>query len=194
MIPATCTYKQSYHHHPPRRRHWSFQPDICYFSSPITIYLHIYLLPANCPACTACTAGALTVVAADGGAARRVESQLRGAIIRPMYSSPPAHGAAIAAKVLGDPELMREWKVRVIETEWASQVQCSQLLGCTYLIWCTCSSPAGASAALTAFMAACPLLRPNPPAPASSAALLLTSAVLVCNHTYPPYICAKHTV
>jgi hypothetical protein len=38
-----------------------------------------------------------------------VASQLRAAI-RPMYSSPPGHGAAIAALVLSDPALLAEWK------------------------------------------------------------------------------------
>ncbi len=42
--------------------------------------------------------------------ATRVESQLK-VVIRPNYSNPPMHGAAIAAKVLGDRALMQDWKV-----------------------------------------------------------------------------------
>ncbi|MCO5556996.1 hypothetical protein L7F22_010551 [Adiantum nelumboides] len=41
--------------------------------------------------------------------AKRVESQVK-LIIRPMYSTPPIHGAAVAATVLGDRELFNEWK------------------------------------------------------------------------------------
>jgi len=53
--------------------------------------------------------GALSVVCNSPAAAKSVESQLKGTI-RPMYSSPPGHGAAIAAMVLSDPQLMVEWK------------------------------------------------------------------------------------
>ena len=31
--------------------------------------------------------------------------------IRPMYSSPPAHGARIAAAILSDPALYKQWRV-----------------------------------------------------------------------------------
>ena len=53
-------------------------------------------------------AGALHVVCASADEARRVGSQVKG-VIRPMYSSPPRHGAAIAAAILGDPALYAEW-------------------------------------------------------------------------------------
>jgi aspartate aminotransferase len=56
--------------------------------------------------------GALSLVVADAAAAKRVESQAK-VIIRRMYSNPPRHGAAIAATVLGDPELFEEWKVEL---------------------------------------------------------------------------------
>ena len=42
-------------------------------------------------------------------AAKRVQSQLC-AVIRPMYSSPPMHGAAIVVTVLSDPQLYSQWK------------------------------------------------------------------------------------
>eukprot|EP00892_Ulva_mutabilis_P012667 jgi/Ulvmu1/9773/UM056_0013.1 len=57
-------------------------------------------------------AGALHVVCASAEEARRVGSQVKG-VIRPMYSSPPRHGAAIAATVLGNPALYAEWKVEL---------------------------------------------------------------------------------
>ena len=33
-------------------------------------------------------------------------------VIRPMYSSPPRHGAAIVVEILSNPQLYREWRVR----------------------------------------------------------------------------------
>lgn len=56
--------------------------------------------------------GALSVVTSSADAAKRVESQLKQ-VIRPMYSNPPLHGAALAAKVLGDPVLFAEWTVEL---------------------------------------------------------------------------------
>ena len=52
--------------------------------------------------------GGLSVVAADAAEAARVLSQLK-VTIRTTYSSPPTHGAAVVAKVLGDPELRTQW-------------------------------------------------------------------------------------
>ena len=48
--------------------------------------------------------GALHVVAADAASAAAALSNVE-AIVRPMYSNPPAHGARIVAKVLGSAEL-----------------------------------------------------------------------------------------
>uniref|UniRef100_A0A7N0TA67 Aspartate aminotransferase n=1 Tax=Kalanchoe fedtschenkoi TaxID=63787 RepID=A0A7N0TA67_KALFE len=45
--------------------------------------------------------GALSVVCGSSDVARRVESQLR-VVIRPLYSSPPIHGASIVATILKD--------------------------------------------------------------------------------------------
>ncbi|MCO5556381.1 hypothetical protein L7F22_009929 [Adiantum nelumboides] len=53
--------------------------------------------------------GALSMVCGSELVAKRVESQVK-LIIRPMYSTPPIHGAAVAATVLGDRELFNEWK------------------------------------------------------------------------------------
>jgi aspartate/methionine/tyrosine aminotransferase len=52
--------------------------------------------------------GALHAVTATTGEAQVVLSQLK-AIIRPMYSSPPAHYAKVAGRILGDAALMAEW-------------------------------------------------------------------------------------
>ena len=53
--------------------------------------------------------GALHVVAADAASATASLSLLE-AIIRPMYSTPPAHGARVVAAVLSSPDLAREWR------------------------------------------------------------------------------------
>jgi aromatic-amino-acid transaminase len=53
--------------------------------------------------------GGLSVVAADAEEASRVLSQLK-VTIRTTYSSPPTHGAAVVATVLGDPELRALWE------------------------------------------------------------------------------------
>ncbi|XP_034222553.1 aspartate aminotransferase 3, chloroplastic-like isoform X2 [Prunus dulcis] len=44
--------------------------------------------------------------------ASHVESQLK-LVIRPMYSNPPIHGAAIAAAILKDRDLYNEWSIEV---------------------------------------------------------------------------------
>lgn len=54
--------------------------------------------------------GCISVVCKDKNESMRVESQLK-AVIRPMYSNPPRHGAAIVSTVLGSPELFSQWKV-----------------------------------------------------------------------------------
>jgi aspartate/tyrosine/aromatic aminotransferase len=53
-------------------------------------------------------AGALHIVCSTSDEKKRVESQLKG-VIRPMYSNPPRHGAAIAAEILGNETLYMEW-------------------------------------------------------------------------------------
>ena len=53
--------------------------------------------------------GALHVVACDAPSAAAALSQLEG-LIRPMYSTPPAHGARIVATILGNAELTAEWR------------------------------------------------------------------------------------
>ena len=52
--------------------------------------------------------GALSAVCATADEAKALESQLK-AVIRPMYSSPPVHGAKIVAEVLSDPDLRATW-------------------------------------------------------------------------------------
>ena len=52
--------------------------------------------------------GTLSVVCADAAEAERVMSQLK-LIIRPMYSSPPIHGALIVNEVLSDAPLRKQY-------------------------------------------------------------------------------------
>ncbi len=52
--------------------------------------------------------GALTALASTEEAAKRILSHLK-IMARVNYSTPPSHGAAIVATVLGDPELRAEW-------------------------------------------------------------------------------------
>lgn len=58
--------------------------------------------------------GALTVVTADGGEAKRVLSQLKR-VIRTNYSSPAAHGANVVATILADPDLRTLWEAELAE-------------------------------------------------------------------------------
>lgn len=52
--------------------------------------------------------GALHFVCPDKGTAAKVLSQLK-IIIRVNYSSPPIHGARIAAMILNEPDLRQQW-------------------------------------------------------------------------------------
>ncbi|KAH6917333.1 aspartate aminotransferase [Coprinopsis sp. MPI-PUGE-AT-0042] len=56
--------------------------------------------------------GNFSIVTADPEEKARVDSQLK-IIIRPMYSNPPAHGARIAATILGDSQLYTQWEGEV---------------------------------------------------------------------------------
>ncbi len=56
--------------------------------------------------------GALTLVAADDGAAARGLSHLKIAV-RTSYSNPPAHGSAIVAEILSDETLRAQWESEV---------------------------------------------------------------------------------
>lgn len=52
--------------------------------------------------------GAMTVLFNDSTTAKNAISQLK-IIGRPIWSSPPLHGARIVDTVLGNPELKQEW-------------------------------------------------------------------------------------
>ncbi|KAA3458002.1 aspartate aminotransferase, cytoplasmic [Gossypium australe] len=52
--------------------------------------------------------GSLSIVCKTADVARRVESQLK-LIIRPLYSNPPIHGAAIVTAILKDRDLYKKW-------------------------------------------------------------------------------------
>lgn len=58
--------------------------------------------------------GALTLVAAKADAAQTALSHIKR-VIRANYSNPPAHGAAVVATVLSDPELRTAWEAEVGE-------------------------------------------------------------------------------
>ena len=54
--------------------------------------------------------GAVNFVCATPDEAAAVMSQVKQSVIRPVYSSPPLHGARLAATVLGDPHLFAQWR------------------------------------------------------------------------------------
>ncbi|KAK1366976.1 hypothetical protein POM88_042537 [Heracleum sosnowskyi] len=56
--------------------------------------------------------GALSIVCKTADATSKVESQLK-LVIRPMYSSPPPHGASIVAAILKDSDLYTEWTLEL---------------------------------------------------------------------------------
>lgn len=58
--------------------------------------------------------GALSLVAADAGAAAASQSQLKS-IVRSNYSNPPRHGAAIVATILDDESLTQTWHKELAE-------------------------------------------------------------------------------
>lgn len=54
--------------------------------------------------------GALNVVTEGADQTAAVLSQLKQRVIRPMYSSPPLHGARLATSLLEDPALRASWQ------------------------------------------------------------------------------------
>lgn len=58
--------------------------------------------------------GAFTLVAPSTTVAETAFSQVK-AIIRSIYSNPPAHGAAVVTYILNNPELRAEWEAEVAE-------------------------------------------------------------------------------
>ncbi|MGD8118025.1 amino acid aminotransferase [Vibrio sp. TRT 29B02] len=58
--------------------------------------------------------GAFTIVAASEEVATTAFSQVK-AIIRSIYSNPPAHGSAVVTHILNNPELRAEWEQEVKE-------------------------------------------------------------------------------
>ncbi|KDP34207.1 hypothetical protein JCGZ_07778 [Jatropha curcas] len=56
--------------------------------------------------------GALSIVCKTADVASRVNSQLK-LVIRPSYSNPPIHGAAVVATILNDREMVTEWTVEL---------------------------------------------------------------------------------
>ena len=56
--------------------------------------------------------GAFTLVTTDAETADRAFSQVKS-VIRTNYSNPPAHGAAVVATILGNPELRAQWELEL---------------------------------------------------------------------------------
>lgn len=56
--------------------------------------------------------GALTIVSGSADESKRVLSQLKR-VIRTNYSSPPTHGGALVAAVLGNPALKKRWEAEL---------------------------------------------------------------------------------
>ncbi|KAH8060715.1 aspartate aminotransferase [Aureococcus anophagefferens] len=54
--------------------------------------------------------GAVHVVCGSEAEAANLLSRVKQLVVRPMYSSPPLHGASLAAEVLGDGELRERWR------------------------------------------------------------------------------------
>ena len=56
--------------------------------------------------------GCASVVCATPAEAAAVQSQL-AALVRPMYSNPPRHGAAVVKRILGNAEKRARWEVEL---------------------------------------------------------------------------------
>jgi len=56
--------------------------------------------------------GMVHIVTDTADEAKKVLSQLK-MVIRPMYSSPPVHGALLVAQILGDKKCFEQWKVEL---------------------------------------------------------------------------------
>ena len=52
--------------------------------------------------------GAFSIVCESAEEKKRVDSQLK-ILVRPLYSNPPVHGARIAAEILNDSALNKQW-------------------------------------------------------------------------------------
>jgi aspartate aminotransferase len=52
--------------------------------------------------------GAFSIVASSAEEKKRIDSQIK-ILVRPMYSNPPIHGARVAATILNDPALYKQW-------------------------------------------------------------------------------------
>ena len=59
--------------------------------------------------------GAVNFVCATGAEADAVLSQVKQTVVRPVYSSPPLHGARLVAEVLEDAALSAQWEAELLE-------------------------------------------------------------------------------
>lgn len=58
--------------------------------------------------------GAVNFVTASAAEAAAVLSNVKQRVVRPVYSSPPLHGARLASLVLGDPALSAAWRAELL--------------------------------------------------------------------------------
>ena len=58
--------------------------------------------------------GAVNFVTASAAEAAAVLSNVKQRVVRPVYSSPPLHGARLASLVLGDPALSAAWRTELL--------------------------------------------------------------------------------
>jgi aspartate aminotransferase len=58
--------------------------------------------------------GAVNFVTASAAEAAAVLSNVKQRVVRPVYSSPPLHGARLASLVLGDPALAAAWRAELL--------------------------------------------------------------------------------
>nr|AAM91546.1 aspartate aminotransferase Asp2 [Arabidopsis thaliana] len=58
--------------------------------------------------------GALSIVCKSADVASKVESQVK-LVVRPMYSSPPIHGASIVATILKSSDMYNNWTIELKE-------------------------------------------------------------------------------
>lgn len=66
-------------------------------------------------------AGTFSMVCASPEEKERVMSQIKR-VVRPLYSSPPIHGAQLVATILGTPELYDEWYVTAADNARSTDV------------------------------------------------------------------------
>lgn len=127
-------------------------------------------------------------VCRSAAVASRVDSQLK-LVIRPMYSSPPAHGALIAASILGDRYHIFLYNtvgyifiVHVMESQVDGIILCSLF----FISWCSCWIP---SSLFWLFLKLCHILPCILQWLPSTAALNVIFVLIISLIRGLPYLC-----